>query len=150
MGYTHYYYQSRSFDKREWEQIRKDVETIIEDCIANNITLVQEYDDHKPPIVNSKRVFFNGKADEGHETFVVDRTPQYRSYDNKNEPLFQFCKTARKPYDMAVGLCLLRIRAIAPTAITVSSDGRWDNDQEWVPIRNKYKELFGEEAEAFK
>ena len=65
------------------------------------------------------------------------------SRQDKTKPSFAFCKTARKPYDLAVCLSLLRIKEIAPDAIELSSDGDWDI--EWVNSRLVYKELFGNE-----
>jgi len=54
---------------------------------------------------------FNGKDDEGHETFMLTPDPSD----------FNFCKTAQKPYDLVVVaiLCLLAHR----TDTGVSSDG---------------------------
>jgi hypothetical protein len=64
---------------------------------------------------------FNGKGDYGHETFSF----QFRSDWN-------FCKTARKPYDQAVCECLLIIDYYLN--INVSSDG-FSNQQ---PTDRKY------------
>ena len=41
-----------------------------------------------------------------------------------------FCKTARKPYDIAVTSMLLRCRHLAPDAFLIASDGAWD--LEWA------------------
>ena len=53
---------------------------------------------------------------------------------------FDFCKTAHKPYDLAVGLVLLLALHHAPEIMSVSSDGDWDS--EWVYIRENYRKLF--------
>jgi hypothetical protein len=143
MGYTHYFPQSRSFDAREWQQVKEDCKKIIASCIGQSIPLQYEFNDSRPVVINENHVRFNGVGNDGHETFFVSKKMTHRDYEDKSQPAFQFCKTARKPYDLAVCLCLLRIKAIAPDAIGLSSDGSWDG--EWVTARQQYQELFKEE-----
>lgn len=79
---------------------------------TDGFKLAFEYDEpEREPVFSENLIRFNGVGDEGHETFVV--TPSARD--------FEFCKTARKPYDTAVVaiLCLLHHH----TEIEVSSDG---------------------------
>lgn len=80
---------------------------------------------------------FNGDASKGedHETFAFE-------IGHKG---FHFCKTARKPYDLAVCLCLLAIKFHLKET-KISSDG---NSREWIPIFEIYKEIFPE-REAYK
>jgi hypothetical protein len=79
---------------------------------------------------------FNGDASKGedHETFAFE-IGQSKSY---------FCKTNRKPYDLAVCLCLLTIKFHLKET-KISSDG----DEEWITIFENYKEIFPERS-AFK
>ena len=55
---------------------------------------------------------FNGKGEEGHETFML--TPDSQE--------FNFCKTAQKPYDIVV-VAILCLLAHHTSGVTVSSDG---------------------------
>jgi hypothetical protein len=77
---------------------------------------------------------------------VIKKPKRYETYDGV-EKHFEFCKTAHKPYDLAVGLVLLLVLHHAPEIVSVSSDGRWDS--EWVYIREAYRKVFGREAPRF-
>ena len=64
------------------------------------------------PVFNSRHIMFNGIGDDSHETAAV--------YKGASE--FEFCKTARKPYDSVVVEFYKLIRKYAPSTI-LSSDG---------------------------
>jgi len=64
------------------------------------------------PIINDKKIAFNGVEDEGNESFVLTK----RGFD------FEFCKTARKEYDAVVVEVLKAAREVNPD-IELSSDG---------------------------
>lgn len=154
MGYTHYWYQKKDFTTNQWNKIKEDVLTlIVQYCDRNNVILAYEFDSPsepqpslfggqkygpKVPEVNSDQIRFNGWKEEGHETFLLTREKPGSSPE-----CFNFCKTARKPYDVAVCLTLLICYGHAPKAIRISSDGSWDH--EWLEARNAFKELFGVE-----
>ena len=78
------------------------------------------------PIADKKHIFFNGCGyeDADHETFELTPT--------KNS--FSFCKTARKPYDLAVQACLLVAHYHAPSSISFSSDGDADEWQAAIDL----------------
>jgi len=61
----------------------------------------------------------NGSKDDAHEDF---------SFPEKLKMGFDFCKTARKPYDEVVTACLAIMKHNFKDAIEVSSDG---NREEW-------------------
>ena len=46
---------------------------------------------------------------------------------------FSFCKTARKPYDVVVCATLIAIKHHLGDYVSVSSDGDFDNVNEWGP-----------------
>jgi len=141
MGYTHYFPQSRSFKSDEWEKAKDGVKKIVEYCQSQGITLQYEYNDSSDVAITDKVIRFNGVGDDlGHETFYISKDLTYEDWQDKTKPAFAFCKTARKPYDLAVCLSLLKIKEIAPDAIQISSDGDWDS--EWKQPRSVYKELF--------
>jgi hypothetical protein len=66
-------------------------------------------------------VTFNGTGDLSHEPFIL------RDYFNHNSAS-NFCKTARKPYNVVVVACLVVLKHFLKDQVTVSSDG---NAQDW-------------------
>ena len=72
-------------------------------------------------------------------------TRELGDYRTDSGEAFDFCKTARKPYDLAVCLVLLAMKRHAPKSVKVSSDGDWDG--EWKEAREVYKSLFGVEVD---
>jgi len=91
-----------------------------------------EYNSEDPVVINQELIRFNGVEDDGHETFFVERN---------NTSGFNFCKTACKPYDVAVGCCLIVMQNENPKNFVVSSDG---DKQDWQEIIQLYEKLFGE------
>lgn len=113
MGYTVYYRHKCGTPNREqWEKIRALAKRVIKK--HKDILCAENDYPEDAPIVNHKEVFFNGKGDAGHETFVLPRYMQHRE--------FLFCKTARKPYDAAVKEILLGVKKILPDWLEISDD----------------------------
>lgn len=77
-------------------------------------------------VFNAKKVWFNGVGDDAHETFYIGRKfvddGHYVSRDD-NKRVFEFCKTSRKPYDLAVVCCLIVFKHYLPNDIAIFSDG---------------------------
>lgn len=123
MGYTHYFKQKRSFDKDEWTQICIDVAAIVGDVQnVQGIALAYECDEPgRQPQIDGKVIRFNGLGYDGHETFLIDRI---KRKDNS-----WFCKTAQKPYDLAVTAVLAYLATLDESAFDVSSDG---DPEDWV------------------
>ncbi len=123
MGYTHYWAQQRAYTQAEWSQITATIKAII---AASDVPVAREYDRPDDPVEFTDSILFNGVGDDGHETFVFTREvapePEYR----KGEGDFQFCKTARKPYDEIVVACLIAASELG--VITWSSDGEGEPD----------------------
>lgn len=110
MGYTHYFgiEKHTKEDAKGWEKALP----IIRDIISNHNNLLQyECDVPKEPRVDSEMIRFNGIDNDGHETFIV-----------RNSEHSEFCKTARKPYDLPVCKILLVLKAYLPN-FTLGSDG---------------------------
>jgi hypothetical protein len=130
MGYTHYWEIDKSFE------LSDECVSVLRDCClafqfvaeAFGSDIQFEYDDAKPWVVTNKFVRFNGLDEQGHETFFFHPT----------ETGFNFCKTARKPYDLLVCACLYIIQYYHPKSIRISSDGRdsdgWANARAWTEI----------------
>jgi hypothetical protein len=69
----------------------------------------------------------NGKGNDAHEDFTM------REHFAENEG-FNFCKTARKPYDMVVVACLAVLAHRLGDAFKVSSDGEANEWTEGVRL----------------
>jgi len=89
MGYTRYWARSR---KPLTQEFVDEVKRIIAEATEKGITICG-WDGTGEPEITLDVVRFNGKAPHmDHETFTI-----------LNEPtIFDFCKTAEKPYDYAV------------------------------------------------
>jgi hypothetical protein len=129
MGYTHYWDQKKDFTKSQWSAIVGDANSLLTQPLFQ-IPL-------EDVTFSTEQIRFNGVEDDGHETFLVTR---------KKGNEFNFCKTARKPYDLFVGLMLARINHHAKSVLKISSDGDWDD---WADIRRAYKSLYGPDLEEF-
>lgn len=114
MGYTIFYTQvGAAPTETEWAQITKAAEAVVEKY--KDILCADFEDPESAPIVDENMIFFNGKGDDGHETFML-----HRGQDG-----FDFCKTARKPYTAAVKEILEEVNYIVPGWLRLSDDGDW-------------------------
>jgi len=117
MGYTNYWTYKKSFDNNEWSKIKDEFDYIVENfdgTIIKNETPVK----HKDEVI-----VFNGIGENSHETFVLfkDFTKRDRSY--KGQDLgFDFCKTNRKPYDLAVWHMLTFAKNVNDDKIEIRRD----------------------------
>lgn len=73
-------------------------------------------------------------GDFSYETFYFPRKliPEDLGNSGKGEFCFQFCKTAQKPYDIAVAICLIIIKQRLKNNIKVSSDG---DNCDWIDAK---------------
>lgn len=75
-------------------------------------------------------------GDCSHEGFYVPRTFEPESYQqpypDKHNFYFDFCKTAFKPYDLAVTVCLVILKHYLPHQLLVSSDGE---EPQWADAK---------------
>ena len=77
----------------------------------------------------------NGKGENSHEDFSL------REHFKQNlENAFNFCKTARKPYDIVIVACLVILKHRLGNAIIISSDGNASN---WIAGTELAKRLTG-------
>jgi hypothetical protein len=137
MGYTHYWTRPRfEISKAVWKQITNDVQRIV---ALSPTPLAYESDQQKPPCADGKLIRFNGIGEDGHETFyiersITDRKPRYQG-DN---PKWTFCKTAHKPYDVAVTAVLAYLDSRWPDLFKqVSSDGEPSDWQAGIELARK-------------
>lgn len=131
MGYTHYFIQKKSIAPDMWKKICRDTEKIIHYQIKLNIYL--QSNDSSDVMVNEEKGFinFNGVLHNKHETFSIKK-------DLDKD--FNFCKTARLPYDLAVTAVLMIIDYHAPECFQISSSGKIYS---WLPAAKMNKILFG-------
>jgi hypothetical protein len=110
VGYTHYWELTKisKHSTRHTAVIRDMVK-----IVKNSPVPLAGGDGTGKPGVSKTEIVFNGKApDEDHETFWFP-----------GEDGFNFCKTARKPYDIVVVACLAAAKDVYGSEIKVSSDG---------------------------
>ena len=138
MGYTSYFPFKGKLDevtKNGWHAVVPIVRDIIE---RHKDLLCLEYDEtDKPPLVDEENfvIQFNGKGEDGHETFFV----------NLKDTEFAFCKTARKPYDIAVCEILLVLCAYIP-GFDIGSDEFNEtlqtSDENWAGAAERVADLY--------
>lgn len=130
MGYTHYWkFNPTEKSAKQFENVIKDAQIILAN--KGDIVICGGDGTGEPEITN-EYIWLNGdrKNELDHETF----------YFSLNEQTgFEFCKTARKPYDLIVGAMLLSL-AHRITGFSFSSDGSYKDD-EWIPIFDFYEKI---------
>jgi hypothetical protein len=122
MGYTHYWTQTRDCTHEEWSQIREDFEALLKDVQhVQGIPLANGNGDlGTSPEISDKRIFFNGAGNDAHETFCLYRVrPPRESWQSIRGG--DFCKTARKPYDLAVTAALCYLASVTASAAAATS-----------------------------
>jgi len=124
MGYTHYFTSGKDSESDKYMEALPIVQKIL-----NKYSDIIQYerDDPKPPQCDEELIRFNGIGDDGHETFLI----------KNGGSDWDFCKTARKPYDIVVCEVLLVLNHFIPS-MSFSSDGDINIDDDcWGPaIRN--------------
>jgi len=126
MGYTHYWTQTRSFNSYEWAEVCTDIGAILKHVEhACGVKLVNgEGKRRTRPTMDNKAIMFNGSGDDAHETFIVHKT-RCKAWSGGSLGS-DFCKTARKPYDLAATAVLCYLSSVTGTH-DVSSDGHGSN-----------------------
>ena len=155
MGYTHYWVRDKRNVGSAWMfgNLALDAKKIIEQAKTEGIEICGPLGKDQPEFTEA-HFCFNGTEVGGldHETFWWEALPtqpdyQYeykRGSDRENE-IFEFCKTAYKPYDLVVVAVLLRAKHWYGSVVDVFSDGGWDSD--WKEGRDFYERIFGEVAQ---
>lgn len=118
MGYTHYWSVIRTVSETKRAAIAEAVGRAL--YIGARLGRF-DLDDEAggAPIATPEAIFFNGKGPLSHETFCFDF----------KEAGFEFCKTAAKPYDVAVCAALVICKEFMGADLSVRSDG---DDSDWV------------------
>ncbi|HEX3509830.1 MAG TPA: hypothetical protein VHT27_01900 [Solirubrobacteraceae bacterium] len=159
MGYTHYFAYDPNAEEfiSAWPQIIEDARLIAEHVQSElHVRLTGGLGEGEAEF-SERWIWLNGPTagDLGHETLLIDSTP-WKSWDEQAELgharwaheqhvefaerglIAAFCKTARKPYDIAVTSILLRAARLAPRSFVIASDGDWQH--EWQHGANHWEE----------
>lgn len=161
MGYTHYFERD---DRNKgsaymFGSLALDAKKIIAEA-QNQGIVIRGNDGTGEPEFTEAHFSFNGDSagaeDLAHETFYWEALPeqpewQKKDFANRENPhaIFDFCKTAYKPYDAVVTAVLIRAKVIYGKLVEIRSDGDWENDSEygnWRAGRELYARVFGTEA----
>ena len=122
MGYTHYWKIKKELPKEQWEAFKDETCALLDDPSVSDI-IGDAMGNAGFPRITDTEVTFNGVGKKAHETFSIDRCAGHREYC---KPIFNFCKTAYKPYDRYVVRVLLLAEKHFGDSISVSSDGNWE------------------------
>ena len=160
MGYTHYWRQLRDFTDTEWQELTRLTKLITADGLGvlahhpDAINGDEYYGEKEDDVftIDSEQIRFNGIGKDGHETFLITKKKRdlydYEKQDSIQDAymhhksgggVFNFCKTAHKPYDKYVVavLCALYNLSDAPPQSNrsahpmseITSDG---NTEDWT------------------
>lgn len=105
MGYTHYIQKVGYLDAKGYAKAYRKIQTLLKNPELANLLADSS---------SEGRIDINGIGENGHENLLIPKDPA------KLE-VFSFCKTARKPYDLAVVACLCILGQVE--GIKVTSDG---------------------------
>lgn len=138
MGYTHYFTAVRDITEEEWDKIVYATWKLY-DNLPDGVEVFGVDGNHDPhkevPIVDTETIHFNGNPakDEDHEDFLLYKkgfSQAQQIHPGDGHPLFNFCKTAEKPYDLLVCSVLTVVNYYAPGAYEIKSDG---DVVDWLP-----------------
>ena len=152
MGYTHYTYRPRknAGSAYFYGKLALDAKKLCEYANANGIRIRNGEGLGEPEFtefsfsINGDAEAFESGRDMAHETFYWAGIPTLSEWRKDEKDHFEFCKTARKPYDAVVTAILIRAKVIYGSCVSISSDGDW---HEWQAGRELYKQVFLEDAE---
>ena len=123
MGYTHYWRRPSTIPAASFARAAADFQSL-GSVLPVALTGTEGTTGRDGPSITRDAIVFNGRGEDAYETFCVPATLSPRSSG------MGFCKTARKPYDLAVQLALIVLAHHA--GFTVSSDG---DDSDWDAAR---------------
>lgn len=142
MGYTHYLSRPKELDKDTWINFIEDVKKLKVNLPEYSKNAGGYYKIDKLELaggdgtgqdyLGSDAICFNGsqKNDLWHETFHIRRKVilSDRKTPDENGRYHEFCKTARKPYDLYVCLVLIALKYHFNNEVEISSDGTMPDD----------------------
>lgn len=143
MGHTHYHRIPKELGKAKFNKLLKDCRQI-----AGYLDYTQELklsgETPDKPSFEPDYIFLNGIEGEDHESFEVNRVHNSETdmawiSETEDGMYYYFCKTANKPYNLAVICILLAMKHHFPECV-ISTDG---DAKEWQEAIDICQELFG-------
>lgn len=135
MGYTHYWKFNQEPTPEKFAEFVTGVKQITATADEAGVAIGEE-------LYGSEGVQFNGVGDGAHETFYIGLPIGDKQYDDGKG--WDWCKTAQKPYDMAVTASLILAKKIFGKDIEIKSDGNWSD---WESGQLLYESVFNIEPE---
>ena len=138
MGYTHYWnFKKNPKDTENGDQKFAKAVKMLSEGIAQYLNDIKLGDarGEGEPIINETSVIFNGSAENGedYETFYI-------VLDDPKDYGFNFCKTARMPYDPVVCFALLCFKDAFGDDFDYSSDG-YITDDGWKKANEVFDKI---------
>ena len=133
-------YQKPVLDKDKFADYSELVKQLLSTEDAKAILALECDKIDKPPKITKTEIIFNGKGDDGHETFLFLQKDKETEHVKERSPVlscFNFCKTAQKPYDKYVVACCILAKVIFDKDVRFSSDGDIENLQEGKELAEK-------------
>jgi hypothetical protein len=127
MGYTHYWKFNEKPSQEKFSELVEGVKQIVATAEEAGIAIGEQ-------VYKSGYFSFNGVDAGAHETFSIDIRTQEED----------FCKTAEKPYDMAVTASLILAKEIFGEDIVIRSDGNWSD---WESGQLLYESVYNIQPE---
>lgn len=139
MGYTHYMEMDKKISAANKKKIVADMKVLEKHFKANGLQLFDGIGEKKGVAYKKNYFTFNGDSSKGeaHESFYVEY----------GEDDYNFCKTARKPYDVAVTAAMVMIKTHLGDAVRISGDGSFEGFNDGIIEFNR---AFPERNVAFK
>ena len=137
MGYTHYWNIADEISRDNWYKFIEDFHKIL----PNFESTLETQGDQKLQTINGM-VFLNGIGELSHETFCLERVTDTTGFTQRDDDglIFKFCKTAQKPYDIAVCSALIIAKKHFGKSIMISSDG---DNEEWQESKALCQKILG-------
>ena len=141
MGYTHSWYRNRIIAPYDMIAIKSDFDMIVEKLPAESaIKELPEY------LVGYYDVAFRGTHGSAEDfVFTEQSTGRVISNDGTNDPsvigkCFEFCKTERLPYDLAVCCFLIIAKKYLGENIRIQTDG---SQKDWKAAMGLCRQVVG-------
>jgi hypothetical protein len=139
MGYTHYFYTPKQITDSEWDTLLGRVRTL-HTALPDGLLIRGGFGTGEP-VFNRDVIWFNGDtvSGESYETLRIDKKADttsyaYHSADRNGGLCFNFCKTARMPYDLFVCAVLIALKDSVPKS-KVGTDG---DAEDWADALEFY------------
>jgi hypothetical protein len=135
LGYTSYWNnQPKEHNQAKWDMFLGAVKHVASD-LPDEVVLGDWDGEGGEPLFSKNVIRFNGVGEMSHETFSIYRKPKPEQRE------FDFCKTARKPYDLMVCATLsLYWHFFKDEGVKIDSDG---DKSDWEPARDLVKKVCG-------